>query len=103
MLGGNFKGISRKLLEYFKEGQSVFFKGISKKFHVCFKNLLRYSKGLSRIFNGRWKIDAVVSKVFHGYQKSSQMFQGSFKGASVKFQGCFESVSRKLYRSLKGV
>ena len=67
------KGVSRKLLECFKE--------VSGKFQGCFKKV-------SRTFQLRWK---GVSNSFKGVQGNSMVIQVVLK----KYQGSFKSVEKK--------
>ena len=71
------------------------FKGVYRKFQVCFQEFQRVLQGI--------------------YKSVSRKFQGSFKSVSIKFQGYFkrvsrvhiliklQGISRKIERYFKGV
>ena len=70
-------------LEYSKQLKQGSFKGVSRKFQGCFKEVLRE-------FHGSFK---GVSRKFQGCLKEvSRVFQGPFKDVSRKFKGCFKKV-----------
>jgi len=75
----------------------VSFKGVYKKFQGSVKGLQGSFKSVTRKFQGNFK---GVSSNFKGV---SRVFVRSLKGVSVKFQWCYNAVSRKFPRSVKEV
>ena len=70
---------------------------------VCFKEIVRCSKMVLRVFHGNFKD---FSRVFQGlFKESSRAFQESFAGCSKGCQGCsslfLESVSKVFRGSFK--
>ena len=65
------------------------------------EHLKHLKQEVSRVFQGSFK---GVSRKFQGcFTEASRVFHGSFKCVSRKFQGSFTEVSRVLQGSFKGV
>ena len=83
---GSFKEVSRKFQECFKK-VSIFqesLKGVSWKIGGYFKGVFSGFKGYFRCFKG-------VSMKFQGFSmKVFEVLQGSFRGVTKQFKGCFK-------------